>query len=101
MLNRGEVTIIPGTRDGDEARAEFAAAMGKEIRERRAKARLTQEQLAARMGVTRETVRLAEAGNRIPDPPTLVLFAEVLAEGDVGVLFPKRRRAALRSVGRP
>jgi transcriptional regulator with XRE-family HTH domain len=56
-----------------------AAEFGAELRRRRADARLTQEQLAERSGLSARTVRDLERGRvRYPRPESLRLLAEVL-----------------------
>jgi transcriptional regulator with XRE-family HTH domain len=56
-----------------------AAAFGAELRRRRTDARLTQEQLAERSGLSVRTVRGLERGRvRYPRPESLRLLAEVL-----------------------
>lgn len=56
------------------------------IRERRAAAGITQEALAAKLGVLRSTVALWETGARTPTTPTLPALAGALGCG-IGELF--------------
>lgn len=52
--------------------------MGKRLADARRAAGLTQEQLAARLGVSQATVAMYEAGMRTPPGPALVAMARIL-----------------------
>jgi len=52
--------------------------LGTEIRKARLKAGMTQEEIAARAGVTREYVSLLELGKRVPTVPVFVRLCRAM-----------------------
>jgi transcriptional regulator with XRE-family HTH domain len=67
--------------DTKERRREVALAIGARIKVLRDQAGLSQEKLAQRMDMSRETVRAVEAGKTLPEIPTLEAFAAALGVG--------------------
>lgn len=65
--------------------------IGKNIREIRTRQNLTQDELAARIHTTRQTVSHYETGRSRPDIDTLLLLAEALECGTEMLLYGKAR----------
>ncbi|HLF70125.1 MAG TPA: helix-turn-helix transcriptional regulator [Actinomycetota bacterium] len=63
---------------GSDGGQRLARAIGEQIAERRRSKGLSQEGLARMAGMSRETVRRAEAGERMPRWVTLAKLAECL-----------------------
>ena len=55
-------------------------SLGEKIREQRKKASLSQEQLAARLNVSRQAITKWETGKSLPDIPKLKMLSDVFAE---------------------
>ena len=76
--------LLEGTECGDVIRprpdipAEGAATLGERIRSHRQAAGLTQEALAQRLGVVKQTIGNYERGEREPDLATLRAIADIL-----------------------
>lgn len=65
-------------RQGPPGRLGVAQRVGRQLAAARDASGLTQEALAARLGCSARTVRRHEAGDRLPDVPTIERAAQVL-----------------------
>lgn len=62
----------------DDAERDFNAEIGRRVRAARAQAKLTQELLARKTGVTRGSITNIESGSQAPPPYRLVRLASAL-----------------------
>ncbi len=71
------MAVIVGSRV-DDAERDFNAEIGRRVRGARARARLTQELLARKTGLTRGSITNIESGAQAPPPYRLVRLAAAL-----------------------
>ncbi|MET9209840.1 helix-turn-helix domain-containing protein [Streptomyces sp. NPDC012438] len=71
------MAVIAGS-DVDDVERDFNAEIGRRVREARARAKLTQELLARKAGLTRGSITNIESGMQAPPPYRLVRLASAL-----------------------
>ena len=74
--------------------------IGKNIRDLRKRQNMTQDELAARLFVTRQTVSSWERGKSYPDLDTLLQLAEALSASPNDLLYPPERKPRLADAGK-
>jgi putative transcriptional regulator len=78
-----EFPLVPAAPVAAPTTASIAPANAPEVRDLRRRARLTQQQFAAKLGVPVETIRNWEQGKRMPRGPARALLAVIAHAPDI------------------